>query len=383
MTIVSLPKDNKDSIPEPVKGLEGIVAADTNLSSVNGEKGILRYCGYNIDDLSLNTTFEEIICLLYDLELPNQERLDNMTRRIGDARVLPKEIQDVISNLAGKTSPMSTLRTVVSALGHYEKNVPLSELAPKALRLVGQIATAVAMIHRLREGLPVIEANPEKSHAEDFLHMLNGKEPSTTEIKALDLYLILLADHGFNASTFSARVTAGTLANLHAAITSAVGTLSGPLHGGANEKAMDMIIDVGEVKNADKYIENVFAKKQKIMGFGHRVYKVDDARKPHLKKMAQKLWLERDDTALFEVAEEIEKQVKARKPIITNVDFYSAPLLYGLDIPTDLFTPLFAMSRVAGWTAHVLEQYKNNRLIRPRARYVGPIDRTFRPIEQR
>jgi len=380
---VSLPKDNKDSIPEPVKGLEGIVAADTNLSSVNGEKGILRYCGYNIDDLSLNTTFEEIICLLYDLELPNQERLDNMTRRIGDARVLPKEIQDVISNLAGKTSPMSTLRTVVSALGHYEKNVPLSELAPKALRLVGQIATAVAMIHRLREGLPVIEANPEKSHAEDFLHMLNGKEPSTTEIKALDLYLILLADHGFNASTFSARVTAGTLANLHAAITSAVGTLSGPLHGGANEKAMDMVIDVDEVENADEYIENVFAKKQKIMGFGHRVYKVDDARKPHLKKMAQKLWLERDDTTLFEVAEEIEKQVKARKPIITNVDFYSAPLLYGLDIPTDLFTPLFAMSRVAGWTAHVLEQYKNNRLIRPRARYVGPIDRTFRPIEQR
>ena len=383
MTVVSLPKDNKDSIPEPVKGLEGIVAADTNLSSVNGEKGILRYCGYNIDDLSLNTTFEEIICLLYDLELPNQERLDNMTRRIGDARVLPKEIQDVISNLAGKTSPMSTLRTVVSALGHYEKNVPLSELAPKALRLVGQIATAVAMIHRLREGLPVIEANPEKGHAEDFLHMLTGKEPSSTEIEALDLYLILLADHGFNASTFSARVTAGTLANLHAAITSAVGTLSGPLHGGANEKAMDMIIDVGEVGNADKYIENVFAKKQKIMGFGHRVYKVDDARKPHLKKMAQKLWLEREDIKLFKVAEEIEKQVKARKPIITNVDFYSAPLLYGLDIPTDLFTPLFAMSRVAGWTAHVLEQYKNNRLIRPRARYVGPIDRTFRPIEQR
>ena len=383
MTVVSLPKDNKDSIPEPVKGLEGIVAADTNLSSVNGEKGILRYCGYNIDDLSLNTTFEEIICLLYDLELPNQERLDNMTRRIGDARVLPKEIQDVISNLAGKTSPMSTLRTVVSALGHYEKNVPLSELAPKALRLVGQIATAVAMIHRLREGLPVIEANPEKGHAEDFLNMLTGKEPSSTEIEALDLYLILLADHGFNASTFSARVTAGTLANLHAAITSAVGTLSGPLHGGANEKAMDMIIDVGEVGNADKYIENVFAKKQKIMGFGHRVYKVDDARKPHLKKMAQKLWLEREDIKLFKVAEEIEKQVKARKPIITNVDFYSAPLLYGLDIPTDLFTPLFAMSRVAGWTAHVLEQYKNNRLIRPRARYVGPIDRTFRPIEQR
>ena len=380
---MSLPKDNKDSIPEPVKGLEGIVAADTSLSSVNGEKGILRYCGYNIDDLAFNTTFEEIICLLYDTELPNRERLENMTERIGEARVLPKEIQKMITELAGKTSPMSTLRTVVSALGHYENNVPLSELPPKALRLVGQIATAVAMIHRLREGLPLLEADPKRGHAEDFLRMLLGKEPSQTQIEALDLYLILLADHGFNASTFSARVTAGTLANLHSAITSAVGTLSGPLHGGANEKAMEMIIEVGKPGKASDYIENAFAKKQKIMGFGHRVYKVDDARKPHLKKMATQLWQEKNDMTLYEVAEEIERQVKSRKPIITNVDFYSAPLLYGLAIPTDLFTPLFAMSRIAGWTAHVLEQYGNNRLIRPRARYVGPIDRTFRPIEQR
>ncbi len=380
---MSLPKDNKDSIPEPVKGLEGIVAADTTLSSVNGEKGILRYCGYNIDDLAFNTTFEEIICLLYDIELPNRKRLDDMTAKIGEARVLPKEIQKVITELAGKTSPMSTLRTVVSALGHYEKNVPLNELPPKALRLVGQIATAVAMIHRLREGLPLIEADPKRGHAEDFIRMLLDKEPGQTEIQALDLYLILLADHGFNASTFSARVTAGTLANLHSAITSAVGTLSGPLHGGANEKAMDMIIEVGKTKNASKYIEKAFDEKKKIMGFGHRVYKVDDARKPHLKKMAHQLWKEKDDMTLYEVAEEIEKQVKSRKPIITNVDFYSAPLLYGLDIPTDLFTPLFAMSRIAGWSAHVLEQYGNNRLIRPRARYVGPIDRTFKPIEQR
>jgi len=380
---VSLPKDNKDSIPEPVKGLEGIVAADTTLSSVNGEKGILRYCGYNIDDLAFNSTFEEVICLLYDIELPNRQRLDDMTARIGEARVLPKEVQKVITELAGKTSPMSTLRTVVSALGHYEKNVPLNELPPKALRLVGQIATAVAMIHRLREGLPVIEADPKRGHAEDFIRMLLGKEPSKTEIQALDLYLILLADHGFNASTFSARVTAGTLANLHSAITSAVGTLSGPLHGGANEKAMDMIIEVGKPKNASRYIEKAFEEKKKIMGFGHRVYKVDDARKPHLKKMAHQLWKERDDMTLYEVAEEIERQVKSRKPIITNVDFYSAPLLYGIDIPTDLFTPLFAMSRIAGWSAHVLEQYGNNRLIRPRARYVGPIDRTFKPIEQR
>ena len=380
---MSLPKDNKDSVSEPVKGLEGIVAADTTLSSVNGEKGILRYCGYNIDDLAFSSTFEETICLLYDNELPNQERLDEMTRKVGEARVLPDEVINVITELVGKTSPMSTLRTVVSVLGHYEKNVPLKELPPKALRLVGQISTAVAIIHRLRENLPIIKADPTKGHSEDFLRMLHGKDPSEIQINALNLYLILLADHGFNASTFSARVTAGTLANLHSAITSAVGTLSGPLHGGANEKAMDMIIDVGKKKKASAYIQNAFDSKQKIMGFGHRVYKVDDARKPHLKKMAKQLWEEKGNMVLFEVAEEIERQVKDRKPIITNVDFYSAPLLYGLDIPKDLFTPLFAMSRIAGWTAHVLEQYRNNRLIRPRARYVGTIDRTFRPIEQR
>ena len=380
---MSLPKDNKDSIPEPVKGLEGIVAADTKLSSVNGEKGILRYCGYNIDDLAFNTSFEETICLLYDYELPNEERLNEMTKNIGEARVLPKEVISIITELVGKTSPMSTLRTVVSVLGHYENNVPLNELAPKALRLVGQIATAVAMIHRLREGLPIVEADPTKGHAEDFLRMLHDKEATQTQIEALNLYLILLADHGFNASTFSARVTAGTLANLHSAITSAVGTLSGPLHGGANEKAMDMILEVGTKKKASNYIQKAFDNKQKIMGFGHRVYKVDDARKPHLKKMAKQVLEEKGNMKIFDVSEEIEKQVKDRKPIITNVDFYSAPLLYGLEIPTDLFTPLFAMSRVAGWTAHVLEQYRNNRLIRPRARYIGQIDRTFRPIDQR
>ena len=380
---MSLPKDNKDSIPEPVKGLEGIVAADTKLSSVNGEKGILRYCGYNIDDLAFNTSFEETICLLYDYELPNEERLKEMTKNIGEARVLPKEVISIITELVGKTSPMSTLRTVVSVLGHYENNVPLNELAPKALRLVGQIATAVAMIHRLREGLPIIEADPTKGHAEDFLRMLHDEKPTQTQIEALNLYLILLADHGFNASTFSARVTAGTLANLHSAITSAVGTLSGPLHGGANEKAMDMILEVGTKKKASDYIQKAFDNKQKIMGFGHRVYKVDDARKPHLKKMAKQIWEEKGNMKIFDVSEEIEKQVKERKAIITNVDFYSAPLLYGLEIPTDLFTPLFAMSRVAGWTAHVLEQYRNNRLIRPRARYIGQINRTFRPIDQR
>ena len=383
MKNVSLPKDNKDSIPEPTKGLEGVVAADTNLSSVNGEKGILRYCGFNIDDLALDTSFEETICILYDYDLPSSKRLKEMTKNIGEARVLPDEVIEVITKLVGKTSPMSTLRTVVSALGHYEKNVPLNELPPKALRLVGQIATAVAMIHRLRQGLPIVKADPNKGHAEDFLRMLHGENPSETQVKALNLYLILLADHGFNASTFSARVTAGTLANLHSAITSAVGTLSGPLHGGANEKAMEMILEVGSPDKASDYIANALENKQKIMGFGHRVYKVDDARRKHLKDMTELVCKENGNMEIYRTAEEIEKQVRNRKAIITNVDFYSAPLLYELGIPTDLFTPLFAMSRVAGWTAHVLEQYKNNRLIRPRARYIGQIDRTFTPIEHR
>ena len=383
MKNVSLPKDNKDSIPEPTKGLEGVVAADTNLSSVNGEKGILRYCGFNIDDLALDTSFEETICILYDYDLPSSKRLKEMTKNIGEARVLPDEVIEVITKLVGKTSPMSTLRTVVSALGHYEKNVPLNELPPKALRLVGQIATAVAMIHRLRQGLPIVKADPNKGHAEDFLRMLHGENPSETQVKALNLYLILLADHGFNASTFSARVTAGTLANLHSAITSAVGTLSGPLHGGANEKAMEMILEVGSPEKASDYIANALENKQKIMGFGHRVYKVDDARRKHLKDMTELVCKENGNMEIYRTAEEIEKQVRNRKAIITNVDFYSAPLLYELGIPTDLFTPLFAMSRVAGWTAHVLEQYKNNRLIRPRARYIGQIDRTFTPIEHR
>ena len=322
MKNVSLPKDNKDSIPEPTKGLEGVVAADTNLSSVNGEKGILRYCGFNIDDLALDTTFEETICILYDYELPTEDRLNEMTKNIGEARVLPDEVVEVITKLVGKTSPMSTLRTVVSALGHYEKNVPLSELAPKALRLVGQIATAVAMIHRLREGLPIIKADPERGHAEDFLRMLHGNEPSKIQINALNLYLILLADHGFNASTFSARVTAGTLANLHSAITSAVGTLSGPLHGGANEKAMDMILEVGKPENASKYIENAFNNKQKIMGFGHRVYKVDDARRIHLKNMTELVSKENGNMEIYRTAEEKEKEERKRKTIITKLELY-------------------------------------------------------------
>ena len=383
MPVVTSRSEASTALPQPTKGLAGIVAADTTLSFIDGEKGILKYCGYSIDDLAVSSSFEEVVCLLYDRELPSAERLADMRARIGTARVLPPEVKQVIERLAGRTSPMSTLRTVVSALGHYEPNVALKELPPKALRLVGQVATAVAMIHRLREEQEPLEADPEMGHAADFLRMLLGREPSETQAKALDLYLILLADHGFNASTFSGRVTAGTMANLHSAITSSVGTLSGPLHGGANEKAMEMIIRVASPAAAEAWVAEKLAAKQRIMGFGHRVYKVDDPRAPHLKAASRALWEERGDTTLFDTSVAIEQAVKAAKPLITNVDFYSATLLYGLDIPADLFTPLFAMSRVAGWTAHVLEQYGDNRLIRPRARYVGKSDRTYVPLGQR
>jgi len=381
--VVTSRSEASTALPQPTKGLAGIVAADTTLSFIDGEKGILKYCGYSIDDLAASSSFEEVVCLLYDRELPSAERLADMRARIGAARVLPLEVKQVIERLAGRTSPMSTLRTVVSALGHYEPNVALKELPPKALRLVGQVATAVAMIHRLREEQEPLEADPEMGHAADFLRMLLGREPSETQAEALDLYLILLADHGFNASTFSGRVTAGTMANLHSAITSSVGTLSGPLHGGANEKAMEMIIRVASPAAAEAWVAEKLAAKQRIMGFGHRVYKVDDPRAPYLKAASRALWEERGDMTLFDTSVAIEQAVKAAKPLITNVDFYSATLLYGLDIPTDLFTPLFAMSRVAGWTAHVLEQYGDNRLIRPRARYVGKADRTYVPLKQR
>ncbi len=377
--------ESSASLPAPKsEGLAGVVVADTNMSYIDGEKGILKYCGYPIEDLATNSSFEEVVYLLYRRELPNKEKVEEMIKTIGDARKLPPEVVRAIETLSGKTSPMSLLRTAVSIIGHFEESVSLEKLPDKALRLIGQIGTAVAMIDRIRNNLPPIESDSERGHAEDFIRMMTGNEPTEIQIKALNQYLVLLADHGFNASTFSARVTAGTLANLHAAITSAMGTLSGPLHGGANERAMNMIIEVGKPDNAAKFVQNSIEKKQRIMGFGHRVYKVDDPRAPILKDMSKKIWQEKGDMTLFETAEAIEREVKTSKPgLITNVDFYSATLLYGIGVPPDLFTPLFAMSRVAGWTAHTIEQYGNNRLIRPRARYVGATDRTYLPIEKR
>ena len=377
--------ESSASLPAPKsEGLAGVVVADTNMSYIDGEKGILKYCGYPIEDLATNSSFEEVVYLLYRRELPNKEKAEEMIKTIGNARKLPPEVVRAIETLSGKTSPMSLLRTAVSIIGHFEESVSLEKLPDKALRLIGQIGTAVAMIDRIRNNLPPIESDSERGHAEDFIRMMTGNEPTEIQIKALNQYLVLLADHGFNASTFSARVTAGTLANLHAAITSAMGTLSGPLHGGANERAMNMIIEVGKPDNAAEFVQNCIEKKQRIMGFGHRVYKVDDPRAPILKDMSKKIWQEKGDMTLFETAEAIEREVKTSKPgLITNVDFYSATLLYGIGVPPDLFTPLFAMSRVAGWTAHTIEQYGNNRLIRPRARYVGATDRTYLPIEKR
>ena len=377
--------ESSASLPAPKsEGLAGVVVADTNMSFIDGEKGILKYCGYGIEDLAANSSFEEIVYLLYRRELPNKEKAEEMIRTIGDARKLPSEVVKAIDTLAGKTSPMSLLRTVVSIIGHFEESVTLDKLPNKALRLIGQIGTAVAMIDRRRNNLEYVESDSEREHADDFIKMLTGNDPTEIQIKALNQYLVLLADHGFNASTFSARVTAGTLANLHAATTSAMGTLSGPLHGGANERAMNMILEVGTPDNAAEFVQECIEKKQRIMGFGHRVYKVDDPRAPILKNMSKKIWEEKGDMTLFETAEAIEREVKIAKPgLITNVDFYSATLLYGIGVPPDLFTPLFAMSRVAGWTAHTIEQYGNNRLIRPRARYVGATDRTYLPIEKR
>ena len=258
--------ESSASLPAPKsEGLAGVVVADTNMSYIDGEKGILKYCGYPIEDLATNSSFEEVVYLLYRRELPNKEKAEEMIKTIGNARKLPPEVVRAIETLSGKTSPMSLLRTAVSIIGHFEESVSLEKLPDKALRLIGQIGTAVAMIDRIRNNLPPIESDSERGHAEDFIRMMTGNEPTEIQIKALNQYLVLLADHGFNASTFSARVTAGTLANLHAAITSAMGTLSGPLHGGANERAMNMIIEVGKPDNAAKFVQNSIEKKQRII----------------------------------------------------------------------------------------------------------------------
>ena len=357
------------------EGLQDVVAATSSICYIDGQKGILSYRGIDIHDLAEHSTFEEVCYLLWFGRLPKQTELDEMKAVMGRSRALPEPVIQLLKSLPGDAPPMDVLRTAVSALSHFDPDVAANDKPAnlrKTYRLTGQIASIVATADRIRNGKEPVSPDSGLSHAANFVYMLTGEKPDATAERALDVALILHADHEFNASTFAARVTVATLTDIHSAIASAVGTLKGPLHGGANQDVMRMLIDIGETERAETYIKEALARKRKISGFGHRVYRTEDPRATHLRRMSRDLSESSGTRKWFETSRVIEEVVKREKNINANVDFYSATVYYNLGIPVDLFTPLFAVSRISGWAAHVLEQLDNNRLIRPRADYTGP-----------
>ena len=364
--------------PEYAKGLEGVIANESKLSQVQGERGRLRYLGYNIDDLvEHNTTFEEVIHLLHRGKLPSQSELDSLTSSLRDQRELPDQVIRFLQDAPRDAAPMDVLRTGVSMLGicdtrgdHQDRS--LNE--ERALGICAKIPLIVACYHRARQGLDLLPVRKDLSEAAHFLYSISGDEPGKEAAKTLDVAYILHADHGMNASTFSARVTIATLSDIYSAITAAIGTLKGPLHGGANEGVIHMLNEIGSVDQVDAFVDDCLANKKKIMGIGHRVYKVLDPRAPHLRGMAVKLTSELGEPKWIQMSERIAELMRERKGLNANVDFYSATVYYSLGIPTDLFTPIFAISRAAGWTAQVLEQLDDNRLYRPLTYYSGPAE---------
>lgn len=362
-------------------GLEGVVFTDTYLSTVDGEAGKLSYCGYDIKDLAERATYEEIAFLLWYQRLPAESELKMLSTWLRANRTLPKPVWGIMHVLPDHATPMEALRTVASTLSMFDRACEHEEHGGASLcrsvSLTGKLPTIVASFDRLRKHKPPIEPDPNLGHAANFLYMMTGQMPDQESMRALEVYLILLADHGMNASTFSAHVTASTLADVYSATVSALGTLKGPLHGGANEAAMQQFFEIGSLENVDRWFEQKVESGGRIMGLGHRVYKVEDPRSIILRRLARQVVERTGNTRWYDIASKLEERALAHpyfqeRKLYPNVDYYSGPLLDGLGLSTDLFTPLFAISRVAGWTAHMLEQQKNNRLLRPRANYVGP-----------
>lgn len=370
------------------KGLEGIVATNSSICWINGDAGVLAYRGIDIHELASKSTFEETVYLLWNGHLPNRRELDEFAGRLKNSRRLPPQIIDFLRSFPKHATPMEVLRTAVSALSFYdpdEKAVDHDSNIRKSFDLTAQIAMLVASFDRIRKGKEIVAPDPSLSHAGNFLWMLTGEKPSETATRALDVALILHADHELNASTFAARVIAATLSDIHSAITGAIGALKGPLHGGANENVMRMLFAIDK-QGADpvEYVGGMLAQKKKISGFGHRVYHTEDPRATHLRKMSEDLGRASGNTKWFDMSRKIELFVNKEKKLNANVDFYSASTYTTLGIDLDLFTPIFATSRIAGWTAHVIEQLDDNRLIRPRAEYVGPAyPAKYVPIQQR
>jgi citrate synthase len=371
---------------ESGKGLEGVVAAETSLSDIDGRKGTLWYVGYDIHDLADNASFEEIVYLLHNLELPNRSQLEEIKELLEREREPDEFVHSVLPQLATDATPMSMLRSAVSASSAKDpEGFDTSEEATyrKCMRLCAVFPSLIAYYDRLRNDQPFVPPDAGLSHAANFLWMLLGDKADDESARMFDVCLVLHADHTMNASTFAARVCAATLSDVHSAITAAIAALKGPLHGGANEQVMKMIREIGEPSKARDYIANKLENKEKVMGFGHRVYKTEDPRATHLRSMAHRLADKTGDANNFEISREIEKAVMDIKGIYPNVDFYAASVYDYLGIPTDLFTCVFACSRVAGWTAHVREQYADNRLIRPDHAYIGPAARDWRPLSER
>ena len=373
---------------QPSKGLEGVVATTSSICYIDGEQGVLAYRGIDIHELADNSSFEETCYLLWFGRLPSHEELRDLRERLAEQRILDASIYHQIRLAPKHALPMDVLRTTVSALSFFDpegKNNDHEANIHKAIRLTSQIAIIVAAYDRIRKGKPVVEPDRSLSHAANFLLMLNGEYPSKTAERALDIALILHADHELNASTFAARVTAATLSDMHSAITSGIGCLKGPLHGGANEAVFHILkaIDSSGADPVD-YVKGMLAQKKKIPGFGHRVYHTEDPRATHLRQMSAELGNSSGQPKWFQYSQAIEQFVKANKKLNANVDFYSASTYHALGIDVDLFTPVFAVSRISGWTAHVIEQLGDNRLIRPRADYVGPsYPQHYVPIERR
>jgi len=370
------------------KGLEGIVAANSGICFIDGEAGVLSYRGVDIHELAENSTFEETTYLLWNGRLPNRQALAEFGRQLALARELDARILDRLQNIPETAAPMEVLRTSVSALSYYdadEKDNTHDANVRKAYRLTAQIAMLVAVYDRIRKGKEIVPPDKSLSHAGNFLWMLNGEKPSATATRTMDLALVLHAEHELNASTFAARVIAATLSDIHSAITGAIGALKGPLHGGANEAVMRLLLAIDK-EGADpvEYVKAMLEAKQKVSGFGHRVYKTEDPRATHLRRMSEKLCKDAGQPKWFEMSRAIELYINREKKLNANVDFYSASTYTTLGIDIDLFTPIFAVSRIAGWAAHVIEQLDDNRLIRPRAEYIGPAyPSPWVPVEKR
>jgi citrate synthase len=357
-------------------GLEGVVAGESEICFIDGDEGILSYRGYNIHTLADNATFEEVIFLLWNGRLPKRDELERLKSDLVAHRPIPQPLEEFLGKV-GKAEPMDVLRTAVSMLSLYD---PLaSDMSPeanaeKAVKLMAQTATLVSTFDRLRNGRAVVAGDPKLGFAANFLYTLTGKRPDALMERAFDVALTLHADHELNASTFAARVTAATLSDIYSSITSAIGALKGPLHGGANQDVIRMLLNAKTPDNAVRYAKEMLSSKRKIPGFGHRVYHTEDPRATHLRVLSEELGERTGHRDLYLMSRRVEETVKQEKGLNANVDFYSASTYYSLGIPIDLFTPVFAISRMSGWTAHVLEQYHNNRLIRPRAEYKGNPD---------